>query len=270
MYKQSNTSPRGGREGAGPVYFISDAHLGSWALDHRRTQERRLVRFLDEIKDKAAAVYMLGDMFDFWHEWKYVVPKGYTRFLGKIAELTDSGVEVHYFTGNHDIWAYGYLAQECGVILHHEPLTTEIYGSLFFLAHGDGMGDPDKGFKVIRGIFHSKVCQWMFANLLHPNWAMKFGQNWAKNSRLKRPDGKEPPYMGEKKEHLVLFTKEYMKAHPDIDFYIYGHRHIELDLMLTMKTRMIILGDWISEFTYAVWDGEKMYLENYIEGESQL
>ena len=124
------------------VYFLSDAHLGSLAIPHQRQQERRLVRFLDSIKEKAAAVYLLGDMFDFWYEYKYVVPKGFTRFLGKLSELTDMGVEVHYFTGNHDIWAYDYLEKECGVILHKKEETTEIYGHEFFLAHGDGMGDP--------------------------------------------------------------------------------------------------------------------------------
>ena len=123
------------------VYFLSDAHLGSLAVPHRRMQERRLVRFLDSIKDKASAVYLLGDMFDFWYEYKYVVPKGFTRFLGKLSELTDMGVEVHFFTGNHDIWAYHYLEQECGVTMHYQPLTTEIYGKVFHLAHGDGLGD---------------------------------------------------------------------------------------------------------------------------------
>lgn len=252
-----------------PIYFISDVHLGSLAIDHRRMQERRLVRFLDEIKDKAGAVFMLGDMFDFWYEWKYIVPKGYTRFLGKVSELTDMGVEVHYFTGNHDIWSFNYLQRECGVIIHYEPLTTEIYGKLFYLAHGDGMGDPNKSFHIIRSIFHNKTCQWVFSKFLHPNFAMKFGLTWAKHSRMKRKDGEEPPYMGEDKEHLVLFTKEYMKSHTDIDFYIYGHRHIELDLMLTPKSRIMILGDWIKLFTYAVWDGEHMFMENYIEGESE-
>ena len=129
------------------IYFLSDAHLGSWAIPHRRMQERRLVRFLDSIKDSASAVYLLGDMFDFWNEYKYVVPKGYTRFLGKLSELTDMGVEVHYFTGNHDLWTYGYLEQECGVILHRQPLTVELFDKVFFLAHGDGLGDPDKQFK---------------------------------------------------------------------------------------------------------------------------
>jgi len=125
------------------VYFLSDAHLGSLAIPHGRTQERRLVRFLDSIKEKASAVYLLGDMFDFWNEYRYVVPKGYSRFLGKLSELTDNGVEVHFFAGNHDLWTYGYLEEECGVIVHKAPVTTEIYGKVFFLAHGDGLGDPD-------------------------------------------------------------------------------------------------------------------------------
>ncbi len=132
------------------VYFLSDAHLGSLAIPHNRTQERRLVRFLDSIKDKATAIYLLGDMFDFWDEYKYVVPKGYTRFLGKLSELTDAGIEIHFFTGNHDIWTYGYLEKECGLIVHHKPITTEIFGKIFFLAHGDGLGDPNNQFKLLR------------------------------------------------------------------------------------------------------------------------
>ena len=138
------------------VYFLSDAHLGSWAIDHGRTQERRLVRFLDSIKTKARAIYLLGDMFDFWCEWRYVVPKGYTRFLGKLSELTDMGVEVHYFTGNHDIWTYGYLEEECGLIVHTKPETVEIYDKVFYIAHGDGLGDPDRRFKFIKSVFHNR------------------------------------------------------------------------------------------------------------------
>lgn len=251
------------------IYFLSDAHLGSLAIEHSRTQERRLVRFLDSIKDKAAAIYLLGDMFDYWYEYKYVVPKGFTRFLGKLSELTDNGVEIHFFTGNHDIWEYGYLEKECGLIVHHKPITTEIYGKTFFLAHGDGLGDNNKSFKFISYVFHNPTCQKIFSSV-HPRWSMSWGLNWAKHSRMKRPDGKEEPYMGENKEYLVLFTKQYLKNHPDIDFFMYGHRHIELDLMLTRKTRMMILGDWIWQFTYAVFDGENMFLEQYVEGESKL
>ena len=251
------------------VYFLSDAHLGSWAIDHKRTQERRLVRFLDTIKTKASAVYLLGDMFDFWNEYKYVVPKGYTRFLGKLSELTDLGVEVHFFTGNHDIWTYGYLEQECGVIVHNKPATMEIGDKVFYLAHGDGLGDPDNKFKLLRKVFHNPTCQKLL-NFVHPRWGMWLGQTWAKKSRLKRIDGKEPPYMGENKEFLVLYTKEYMRTHSGIDYFIYGHRHIELDLMLSKTTRMMILGDWIWQFTYAVFDGEHLFMEQYVEGETQL
>ena len=221
------------------VYFLSDAHLGSRAIEHGRTQERRLVNFLDSIKHKASAVYLLGDMFDFWYEFRLVVPKGYTRFLGKISELTDMGVEVHYFIGNHDIWC------------------------------GDGLGDPDKKFKLLRRMFHSTTLQRMFS-AIHPRWSVDLGLTWAKHSRLKRIDGKEPDYMGENQEHLVLYTKEYLKSHPNINFFIYGHRHIELDLMLSATSRVLILGDWINFFSYAVFDGENLFLEEYIEGETQV
>lgn len=250
------------------VYFLSDAHLGSLAIPHNRTQERCLVRFLDSIKDKAAAIYLLGDMFDFWDEYKYVVPKGYTRFLGKLSELTDSGIEVHFFTGNHDIWTYGYLEKECGLIVHHKPITTEIFGKIFFLAHGDGLGDPNNQFKLLRKMFHNRTCQ-ILLNAMHPRWGMALGLNWAKHSRLKRADGKETPYLGEDKEYLVCFTKEYLKTHSNIDYFIYGHRHIKLDLRLNDKARMIVLGDWIWQYTYAVFDGEHLYLEDYVEGETQ-
>lgn len=250
------------------IYFLSDAHLGSRAIKSGRTQERRLVNFLDSIKHKAAAIYLLGDIFDYWYEFRTVVPKGYTRFLGKLSELTDMGVEVHFFIGNHDIWCDDYLTKECGVIMHYHPLTTEIYGKEFYLAHGDGLGDPDKKFKLLRSIFHSKTVRAIFSTI-HPRWSMEWGLNWAKHSRLKREDGKEPEYMGEDKEHLVLYSKEYLQSHANINYFIYGHRHIMLDLMLSKSSRMLILGDWISYFSYAVFDGENLFLEEYVEGETQ-
>ena len=225
------------------------------------------MRFLDSIKDKAAAIYLLGDMFDFWYEYKFVVPRGYTRFLGKLSELTDMGVEVHFFTGNHDIWAFDYLERECGVILHKQPITVELYGKIFYLAHGDGLGDPDKKFKFIRALFHNPICQRLFS-AVHPRWGIWFGQTWAKHSRLKRPNGEEPPYMGEDREHLILYTKDYMKTHPNVDVFIYGHRHIEVDLQVSKKVRTIILGDWISQFSYVVYDGDHLFMQQYIEGES--
>ena len=284
------------------IYFISDAHLGSRAIEHRRTQERRLVNFLDKIKDKAEAVFMLGDMFDFWFEYKEVVPRGYTRFLGKISELTDMGVEVHFFTGNHDMWMMDYLEKECGVIVHHEPSTLELMGKVFYLAHGDRLDYRDRNWKtrLMFWCFHNKILQRM-ARWIHPCWFMNFGLNWAKHSRMKRapetaqPDAEgrvmtkegfkndtklvgyesattngEEPYQGEEKEGFVIYAKEYLKTHPEGNFFIFGHRHIELDLMLNREARIIILGEWITLFTYAVWDGEHLFMDNFIEGETEL
>ena len=245
------------------VYFLSDAHLGSWAIDNPLEQERRLVRFLDDIKDKAQAVYMLGDMFDYWYEYKYVVPKGYTRFLGKLSELTDSGVEVHYFIGNHDIWMYGYLEKECGVILHSEPMATSIMGHSFFLAHGDGLGDPDPTFRFMRKVFRNRTCQFLFS-LLPTRWSMYLGLAWARKSmRDHRLKGVEQ-YLGEDKEFQVCYAKQYLKEHPDIEYFLFGHRHIELDLMLSHSCRLMILGDWIDKCTYAVFDGSAIRMENYL------
>ena len=251
-----------------PIYFLSDAHLGSRALKHGRTQERRLVRFLDSIKEKAGAVYLLGDMFDFWYEYKLVVPKGYTRFLGKVSELTDLGVEVHFFTGNHDIWAYDYLERECGCIIHRQPITVELADKLFFLAHGDGLGDPNRTFKFLRWLFHNRLAQVCFS-ALHPRWGVELGLRWAKHSRLKYEAEEPLTYLGEDHEPLVLFAKDYLCGHPDVNYFIFGHRHIELDLFLSRESRVIILGDWISQFTYAVFDGQSIHLNNYLEGETQ-
>ena len=198
-----------------------------------------------------------------------MVPKGYSRFLGKLSELTDNGVEVHFFAGNHDLWTYGYLEEECGVIVHKAPVTTEIYGKVFFLAHGDGLGDPDNKFKILRKLFHNRTCQRLL-NFVHPRWGMALGLNWAKHSRLKRADGKEVPFMGEDKEFLVRFARDYKRSHPNIDYFLFGHRHIELDLPIDKSTRMLILGDWIWQFTYAVFDGEHLFLGEYVEGESKF
>ena len=251
-----------------PIYFLSDAHLGSRGIPHGRTQERRLVRFLDSIKDKAGAVYLLGDMFDFWYEYKLVVPKGFTRFLGKISELSDNGVEVHFFTGNHDIWCGDYLVKECGVFMHREPLACELGDKVFYLAHGDGLGDPDPSFHLLKWLFHNPVAQTCFS-AIHPRWGVELGLTWAAHSRKKHGDGGDPPFLGEKKEFLVRYAKDYLATHPSINYFIFGHRHIELDLFLTHQARVIILGDWITQFTYAVFDGETIQMHNNIEGETQ-
>lgn len=250
------------------IYFLADAHLGCRSIPHERTRQRRLTRFLDQIKTKAQAIYLLGDMFDFWYEYKTTVPRGYTRILGKISELTDNGVEVHFFVGNHDLWCTDYLVKECGVTLHTEPLTIEIADKIFYLAHGDGLGDTSRSFKILRYIFHSPTCRTLFS-AIHPRWGIEFGLRWAAANRTRHTtDGGDPPYMGENQEPLVVYSKKYLRNHPEINYFIFGHRHIELDIMLTHTTRMLILGDWIKQFTYAVFDGQNIYLENYIEGDT--
>lgn len=241
------------------VYFASDMHLGSDFFEDPKLTEKRFVRWLNSIKNEAKVLYLLGDVFDFWFEYKKVVPKGFTRFLGKIAEMSDNGTEIHFFTGNHDIWIFDYLPQEIGVVVHKEPFVTEIYGKIFYLAHGDGLGDNSRSFKLIRSIFHNKTCQFLFSGL-PTNWGIGFAHWWSKHNR-KKSNVAPASYFGEDKEHLVLFAKEYIKKHPETDYLLFGHRHILLDLMLNKKSRMMIIGDWMQLYSYVVFDGETISLE---------
>ncbi len=243
------------------IYFISDAHLGSLAIKNSREQEKLLVSWLDSIKYDAKALYLLGDMFDFWYEYKLVVPRGYTRFLGKLSELSDMGIEIHFFIGNHDIWTFDYLEKEIGLIIHKKPFITEINGKKFFLAHGDGLGDPSCSFKFIRGLFHNKTARVLYSTL-HPRIGVGIGLAWSKHSRKKKDNNiNEYAYMGEDKEYLVQYAKSYTREH--IDYFVFGHRHIMLDLMLPNKSRVLIIGDWIKLFSYAVFDGENISIEQY-------
>ena len=240
------------------IYFVSDAHLGSRIVSNPREHEMRLVNWLDKVKKDAEAIFMLGDMFDFWFEYKTVMPKGYVRFLGKLAELVDSGIEIHFFTGNHDIWTFGYLENEVGLIVHRKPQTFELKGKKFYMAHGDGLYTEEKGFGLIRKIFHSRTCQKLF-RLLPPEIGQNFGYAWSESNRKKimHLDNK---FLGEDREPLVLFAKKYSETH-DVDFMIFGHRHIELNLELKNKSRVVILGDFIGIFSFGVFDGENLWLE---------
>ncbi len=245
----------------GKIYFASDMHFGSDVFEEPLVVEKRFVRWLDTIKDDAKALYLLGDVFDFWYEYKYVVPRGFTRLLGKLAEMNDSGIEIHFFTGNHDIWVYDYLPQEIGAIIHKGPFITEISGKKFFLAHGDGLGDHSRSFKLIRWIFHNRICQILFSTI-HPRWSIGFAHTWSKHSR-KTGLAHPADYLGEDKEHLVLFAKQYLQEHPEINYFVFGHRHIVLDLMLARASRIMVIGDWLQYFSYAVFDGEELSLEQF-------
>ena len=241
------------------VYFISDVHLGAGTINNHLDHERRVVRFLDSIKHDASALYLLGDIIDFWFEYKTVVPRGFTRFLGKIAELTDMGVEVHWFTGNHDIWLFDYLPKEVGAIVHHKSITKEIMGKKFFLAHGDGLGDDSLGYKFMHRFFRNKLCQKLFSGI-HPRWSVALAHYWSNKSR--QSNECIPQFMGEDKEHLLIFSRELLKKE-DYDYLVFGHRHIMLDMMLTKQSRVVILGDWINHFSYGVFDGEDFFLEQF-------
>ena len=240
------------------IYFLSDAHLGSRLVKDPRAHEKKLVDWLETVKKDATTIYLLGDMFDFWFEYRTVVPKGFVRFLGKLAELTDAGIEIHFFTGNHDIWTFGYLENEIGLIIHREPLTVQLGSKRFFLAHGDGIDADDHGFKFIRTIFHSstaqKIFRWVPAQL-----GQEFGYNWSKRNRQKIMHI-ENKFLGEQNESLVVFAKKYLESH-DVDFVIFGHRHIALDLQIKDQRRVIILGDFVGIFSYGVFDGENFRLE---------
>ena len=247
------------------IYILSDAHLGSWAIEHRRTHERRLVSFLDKIKENASAVYFLGDMFDFWYEFKYAVPKGFTRFLGKVSELTDKGVEVHFFTGNHDMWCLDYFEKECGMTIHREPCLVEMYGKEVFLAHGDEFS-TEKGFGILRAIFHNRFLQRMFS-MVHPRWSLWAGHAWARHSMIKHKVKGDTPYLGADREDCVSFAERYLQNHPSVDCFVFGHRHIDVDIPLGDASRCIFLGDWINIFAYVEIDAETVAVRYYKEGE---
>ena len=247
------------------IYFASDAHLGARFHKDPLAIEKKLVRWLDSIKEDASAIWFLGDLFDYWYEYKYVVLKGPVRFLGKLAELADRGIEIHIFIGNHDIWMFDYLPKEIGAIIHRDTLTVDLLGKRFFLGHGDEVDFRSKAFRLIRAIFRNKFCQWLYAGI-HPRWTFGFALGWSLNSRksgLEKQEAKK--YQGEDAEYMVVFAKEYLKTHPDINFFIFGHRHIMLDLMLSRTSRILIAGDWMQFFSYIVWDGENLYMDQFLE-----
>lgn len=242
------------------TYFLSDLHLGAKYLDNPLDYERRVVRWLESVKDNAKTIYLLGDILDYWYEYRTVVPRGYTRFFGALAGLADAGVEIVWFIGNHDIWLFDYLKTEIGITVVDGYKETVIDGKRFFLSHGDGLGKLNFGFRLIRSLFRNRFCQLLFASI-HPRWTVPFAHRWSAHSR--NFSAEIPQFTGENDESLIAFSRDYLSTHPDIDYFIYGHRHILLDYSLTDASRLIILGDWIHHFSYAVFDGETLKLDTY-------
>lgn len=238
------------------IYFASDVHLGLEVHNiTAREREIRFVRWLDTIKHDAEAIILLGDIFDFWFEYKKVVPKGFSRTLGKIAEITDSGIPVHFFTGNHDMWAFDYLPKEIGVNLHKNIFKTELLGKRFFLAHGDGLDATDIGYKRLKAIFSNRVLQRCFA-MLHPRIGVGIAHRWSKHSRLSK--GLAVDFNGED-EGLYQFAKQTLEIE-HFDYFVFGHRHTPVIMELSSNSKFVILGEWISNCQYGVFDGKLMEL----------
>jgi UDP-2,3-diacylglucosamine hydrolase len=243
------------------IYFLSDFHLG--APDHAASlsREKRIIQFLDEIKKDAAIIFIVGDLFDFWYEYRTVVPKGYTRILGKLAEITDSGIQMYFFVGNHDMWMSGYFEEELNIPVYHEPKEFEWNGKKFLIGHGDGLGPGDKGYKFIKKIFRNKFCQWLFG-ILPPAIGVGLANYFSRKSRAATGQTDER-FLGEENEWLITYCKEVLQT-SYFDYLVFGHRHLPIDFRLKGGSRYINLGDWIHYCTYAVFDGNTLTLKSWL------
>ncbi len=229
-------------------------HLGYPNANDSQWRERLFVDWLDAISADASELFLVGDVFDFWYEYKRVVPKGFVRTLGKLAQMSDSGIKIHFFTGNHDVWAFSYLHDELGLTIHDEPYETELLGHKFYIAHGDGLGPGDLPYKMLRAIFRSRFVQFLFSTFLHPDTALWFGHKWSNSSRGKK--GIAPlEYQGDEKEQICLHSMS-LASSGKYQYLVFGHRHLVVDKPMEQNARMIILGDWLYNFSYGVFDGE--------------
>lgn len=235
-------------------YFASDFHLGVPTLEKSKAREKKIVAWLDEVAKDAKEIFLVGDLFDFWFEYKTVVPRGYTRLFGKIAEICDSGIPVHVFTGNHDMWSFGYLPKELGVIMHKKPIIREINGKKLMIGHGDGLGPGDHGYKFIKKVFANPFCQWLFG-WIHPDLGIGLADFMSRRSRASSQDYDEV-YHGDEKEFLVQYCKRKEAEGSKIDYYIFGHRHLPINKKISETATYINLGEWLKNYTYAVFDGE--------------
>lgn len=242
------------------IYFASDQHLGAPTQELSVPREKKFVAWLDEIKHDAKVLFLLGDLFDFWFEYKTVVPKGFVRVLGKLAELRDSGIEIHFFTGNHDLWMHDYFEKELGIPVYHRPMEFTFSGKLFLIGHGDGLGPGDNGYKRMKKVFTNPFSKWLF-RWLHPDLGVKLAQYLSVKNKLISGDA-DVKFLGEENEWLVLYSKRKLE-HKHYDYFIFGHRHLPMTIKVGENSSYINLGDWIGYFTYGVFDGENFELKVY-------
>ena len=244
------------------VYFLSDLHLGASYFADPRAKERAVVQWLDSIKNTAAEIYLLGDILDYWYEYRTVVPRGYVRFLGKLAELSDAGVKLHWFIGNHDIWIFDYLPSELGIKVVTGTITEQIGNHRFLLDHGDKVGCQPRGFRLMSAVFHNRFCQRLYATL-HPRLTMPFAYNWSRCNRLKRSAESIAQENERGLKILRDFSEQHSATHPDVDFSIFGHMHVVNDSLLSSGKRMVVLGEWINGNTFARFDGDNLELLHF-------
>ena len=244
------------------LYFASDFHLGTPDFAESRKREDRVVRWLDFITPTCGELFLMGDIFDFWFEYQTVVPKGFVRLQGKLAAMSDAGIKIYFFKGNHDMWVRDYFSTEMGIQIVSDELIIERAGKSFFLHHGDGLGPGDKKYKFLRKIFRNPLCQWLFS-MVPPRIGLGIANAWSRGSRA--ASNKEEVFLGENEEWLAIYAKEQLlKRH--YDYFIFGHRHLPLDLDLGSGSTYINIGEWISYNSYAVFDGKVLTLK-YFEKE---
>jgi len=239
------------------IYFASDFHLGVPDYGSSLAREKKIVAWLDHISINASEVYLMGDLFDFWFEHRYTAPKGFVRLLGKLAQMSDNGIKIHLFTGNHDMWMFGYLQQEINAEIHYGPVTKEYNGKKFYLAHGDGLGPGDYSYKFIKKIFSNPFFQWLYARV-HPNFAFGLANYLSRQSRKSNYEA-DAKYLGDDKEWLFQYCVELLKKE-HYDYMVFGHRHMVLDKKIG-NSRYINLGDWIKDFSYGYFNGTDFELK---------
>lgn len=249
------------------IFFLSDFHLGAPDAESSLQREKRIVQFLEEIKHEARIIFIVGDIFDFWYEYRKVVPKGFVRLLGKLAELTDSGIEMHFFVGNHDMWMKDYFQKELNIPVYFQPKEFTFNNKNFLIGHGDGLGPADHGYKRLKKIFRNPFCQWLFG-MLPPAIGMGLAHYSSRRSR-EATGSTEEKFLGEDKEWLLIYSKETLLK-KNIDFFVFGHRHLPIDYRLNNGSRYINLGDWINYCTFAVFDGDEMKLQSYTGTEKKI
>jgi len=243
------------------LYFASDFHLGVPDHDSSVAREKRIVKWLDAVSADAQAIYLLGDIFDFWFEYRHAIPRGFIRIQGKLAELRDQGLPIYFFTGNHDMWMFDYFEKELGIIIYREPQVLEIGNHKLLIGHGDGLGPGDNTYKFLKKFFNSSICQWLFARI-HPNLGIGIANYWSKQSRISNTRMEEK-FEGEENEFLLTYCRELEKSNHH-DFYVFGHRHLPLDLKVGENSRYLNLGEWVHFNTYAEYNGQDFTLKTFL------